>query len=95
MKTPVWDRWFIGVVLAAAAEKACRAIGEVGLSGEACIEDATEEAMRDYRRRLRAPRKVLIGPWGHYYPEERDAFPGPRIDSRPEYVKWFDRWLKN
>jgi hypothetical protein len=44
---------------------------------------------------LSAPRKVLIGPWGHYYPEERDAFPGPRIDSRAEYLKWFDRWLKD
>ena len=45
-------------------------------------------------QRLSAPKKVLIGPWGHYYPEEREAFPGPRIDSRPEYLKWFDHWLK-
>jgi uncharacterized protein len=45
-------------------------------------------------QRLSAPKKVLIGPWGHYYPEEQGAFPGPRIDSRPEYLKWFDHWLK-
>jgi predicted acyl esterase len=45
-------------------------------------------------QRLSAPRKVLIGPWGHYYPEEKQAFPGPRIDSRREYLKWFDHWLK-
>jgi predicted acyl esterase len=44
---------------------------------------------------LTGPKKVLIGPWGHYYPEEREAFPGPRIDSRPHYVRWFDRWLKD
>jgi uncharacterized protein len=45
-------------------------------------------------QRLSAPKKVLIGPWGHYYPEEKEAFPGPRIDSRREYLKWFDHWLK-
>jgi hypothetical protein len=45
-------------------------------------------------QRLNAPKKVLIGPWGHYYPEEAEALPGPRIDSRPEYLKWFDHWLK-
>jgi hypothetical protein len=53
---------------------------------------ATEE-LRAFQR-LRAPKKVLIGPWGHYYPEEKEASPGPRIDSRPEYLKWFDHWLK-
>ena len=53
---------------------------------------ATEE-LRAFQR-LRAPKKVLIGPWGHYYPEEKDALPGPRVDTRPEYLRWFDRWLK-
>jgi uncharacterized protein len=45
-------------------------------------------------QRLQSPRKVIIGPWGHYYPEERDAFPGPRIDARREYLRWFDYFLK-
>jgi predicted acyl esterase len=54
---------------------------------------ATEE-LRAFQR-LSAPKKVLIGPWGHYYPEEKEALPGPRIDSRPEYLKWFDHWLKD
>lgn len=45
-------------------------------------------------RKLNGPRKVLIGPWGHYYPEEKFAFPGPRIDTRVEYLRWFDYWLK-
>ncbi len=45
-------------------------------------------------QRLNAPKKVLIGPWGHYYAEEREAFPGPRIDARREYLRWFDYWLK-
>jgi len=44
---------------------------------------------------LTVPKKVLIGPWGHSYPEEGRTCPGPRIDGRREYLKWFDRWLKN
>ena len=41
---------------------------------------------------LKVPKRALIGPWAHYWPE--DAFPGPRIDARPEYLKWFDQFLK-
>jgi putative CocE/NonD family hydrolase len=41
---------------------------------------------------LGVPKRALIGPWAHYWPE--NAFPGPRIDGRPEYQKWFDHWLK-
>jgi len=53
---------------------------------------ATEE-LRAFQR-LGTPKKILIGPWGHYYAEEKEAFPGPRIDARREYLKWFDHWLK-
>ena len=42
--------------------------------------------------RLDVPKKILLGPWGHYWPEE--ALPGPRIDFRHEMLKWFDQWLK-
>ncbi|OWT73631.1 MULTISPECIES: CocE/NonD family hydrolase [unclassified Achromobacter] len=45
-------------------------------------------------RQLKSPKKVVIGPWGHYYPEEKFALPGPRIDTRIEYLRWFDHWLK-
>jgi len=38
------------------------------------------------------PRKVLIGPWGHYYPDA--AFPGPRVNGCELYLRWFDYWLK-
>jgi len=41
---------------------------------------------------LTVPKRALIGPWAHYWPE--DAFPGPRIDARPEYLKWLDQFLK-
>ncbi len=54
---------------------------------------ATEE-LRAFQK-LNAPKKVLIGPWGHYYAEEKEAFPGPRIDARREYLRWFDHWLKD
>jgi hypothetical protein len=43
---------------------------------------------------LNVPKKALIGPWGHFYAEERQAVPGPRIDTRVEYRRWFDYWLK-
>jgi hypothetical protein len=41
---------------------------------------------------LKVPKRALVGPWAHYWPE--DAFPGPRFDARPEYLKWFDQFLK-
>ena len=42
--------------------------------------------------KIKVPKRVLVGPWGHYWPEE--AVPGPRIDGRRELLKWFDQWLK-
>ena len=44
---------------------------------------------------LNVPKKAWVGPWGHYYGEEKMALPGPRVDSRYEYLKWFDYWLKD
>lgn len=41
---------------------------------------------------IRAPKKVLIGPWTHMLPHE--AFPGPRIDYLGEVIRFFDYWLK-
>ena len=42
--------------------------------------------------RLSSPKRILIGPWAHSFP--RDAWPGPRIDSDREMLRWFDHWLK-
>ncbi len=45
--------------------------------------------------RLRAqgvPHRLLAGPWAHAGTES--AIPGPRIDSVPEMVAWWDRWLR-
>ncbi len=41
---------------------------------------------------LSVPRKGLIGPWVHAFPE--DALPGPSIGFLQECVRWFDHWLK-
>ena len=41
---------------------------------------------------LNGPRRALIGPWSHQWPE--GGIPGPRIDWLPEAVRWFDYWLK-
>ena len=41
---------------------------------------------------LDVPRKGLIGPWAHTYPEQ--AAPGPAIGFLQEALRWWDRWLK-
>ena len=41
--------------------------------------------------RLRAPKKVLFGPWSHMSP--RLSMPGPRIDHVPLMIDWWHRWL--
>ena len=41
---------------------------------------------------LTVPRRALIGPWSHQWPD--GGIPGPRIDWLREALKWFDRWLK-
>jgi uncharacterized protein len=40
---------------------------------------------------LRCPRRLLMGPWGHQWPNV--AYPGPRIDDLRECVRWFGQWL--
>ncbi len=50
-----------------------------------------DDFLRLYSR-LRCPRRVLIGPWTHNYPE--NAWPLPRLNDRYECLRWFDRHLK-
>lgn len=40
---------------------------------------------------VRAPRKALIGPWAHSYPES--ASPGPSLEWAYEEVRWWRQWL--
>jgi putative CocE/NonD family hydrolase len=41
---------------------------------------------------LQAPRKALVGPWAHKYPNF--ALPGPQIGFLQECLRWWDQWLK-
>ena len=41
---------------------------------------------------LDGPRKGLVGPWAHAFPD--DAAPGPSIGWLQECVRWWDQWLK-
>ncbi|MDQ3857499.1 MAG: CocE/NonD family hydrolase [Actinomycetota bacterium] len=41
---------------------------------------------------LPGPRKGLIGPWAHGFPEE--GVPGPAIGFLQESLRWWDHWLK-
>ncbi len=41
---------------------------------------------------LSCPRKALIGPWSHEYPQR--ALPGPQIGFAQECLRWWDYWLK-
>lgn len=41
---------------------------------------------------LECPRKGLVGPWGHKYPNF--GYPGPQIGFLQESVRWWDKWLK-
>ena len=42
--------------------------------------------------RLAGPRRLLIGPWDHRYPDA--AIPGPRIDHLAEVIRWLDHWCR-
>ena len=39
------------------------------------------------------PRKGLIGPWSHAFPQ--DGEPGPAIGFLQECLRWWDHWLKD
>jgi uncharacterized protein len=41
---------------------------------------------------LPGPRKALIGPWSHAFPQ--DGEPGPAIGFLQACLRWFDQWLK-
>jgi uncharacterized protein len=41
---------------------------------------------------LAGPRKGLIGPWSHAFPN--DSVPGPEIGFLEESLRWWDHWLK-
>jgi predicted acyl esterase len=56
--------------------------------------DAYTNAVLRLLSGLPGPRKGLIGPWPHQYPELETALPGPQIGFLQECLRWWDNWLK-
>jgi putative CocE/NonD family hydrolase len=55
--------------------------------------DAYTNAIPRLLEGLKVPRRGLIGPWAHVYPQ--DGKPGPAIGFLQEAVRWWDHWLKD
>ncbi len=54
--------------------------------------DAYVDAIFRLLANLSCPRRGLIGPWGHQWPQY--GHPGPQIGFLAEAVRWWDHWLK-
>jgi putative CocE/NonD family hydrolase len=54
--------------------------------------DAYTNAIPRLLAGLSGPRKGLIGPWSHNFPET--GVPGPAIGFLQECLRWWDTWLK-
>ena len=54
--------------------------------------DAYVDAIFRMLANLSCPRRALIGPWGHQWPQS--GRPGPQIGFLQEAVRWWDHWLK-
>jgi predicted acyl esterase len=54
--------------------------------------DAYTNAVPRLLEGLTVPRRGLIGPWAHLYPQ--DGKPGPAIGFLQEALRWWDHWLK-
>jgi hypothetical protein len=52
----------------------------------------TDPVLRMQERCVNAPRKALIGNWGHLYPD--DGYPGPNLDHLHEMARFFEYWLQ-
>ncbi|MGC6387362.1 CocE/NonD family hydrolase [Ewingella sp. S1.OA.A_B6] len=54
--------------------------------------DAYSNAVFRLMDSLKVPRRAIIGPWAHVYPQ--DGTPEPAIGFLQEAVRWWDHWLK-
>ncbi|MBP2536291.1 CocE/NonD family hydrolase [Agrobacterium tumefaciens] len=54
--------------------------------------DSYTNAVPRLLENLQVPRRGIIGPWGHIYPQ--DGIPGPAIGFLQEATRWWDHWLK-
>ena len=56
------------------------------------LADGYINAVMNILEKLEAPRKGILGPWVHLYPNF--GVPGPQIGFLQEALRWWDRWLK-
>lgn len=54
--------------------------------------DAYKDSVMRLIAGLNCPKKALIGPWSHGFPQR--AEPGPQIGFLQEMLRWWDYWLK-
>lgn len=54
--------------------------------------DKNADAVPRAYEQLRAPKKLIMGPWMHTYPEDSPFHP---IDFPPLALRWWDHWLRD
>ncbi len=54
--------------------------------------DGYSNAVLRLAKHLTCPRKALIGPWAHVFPQT--GIPGPAIGFLQEAIRWWDQWLR-
>jgi uncharacterized protein len=55
--------------------------------------DAYKDGVLSLIAGLNCPKKALIGPWSHGFPQRSE--PGPQIGFLQEMLRWWDYWLKD
>jgi uncharacterized protein len=55
--------------------------------------DAYKDSVLRLLEHLSCPKRALIGPWSHGFPQR--ANPGPQIGFLQEMLRWWDYWLKD
>lgn len=54
-------------------------------------QDAFPDATIRAYERMRGPKRLLVGPWGHVLPQDSGAAP---VDFLTVALRWWDRWLR-
>jgi uncharacterized protein len=80
------DHWKVGSVAVDYGRIKCPVYAVGGLNDH--FVDVNARVMAH----LKVPRKCLIGPWAHNWPDAAD--PGPGLEWVGEEVRWWEHWLK-
>jgi len=55
--------------------------------------DGYTDALFRLMDNLNVPKKGIVGPWAHEFPDT--AIPGPQIGYLQEVIEWLDKWMTN